>query len=85
MTIVQIILSKHPYLTPREAAAMRDQAAVRRFVQRGASPNDTGSSKDRWTPLGRSLLGVPEVGLCTPLEMALRGGDTAVVGLRGLC
>ncbi len=63
--IIEIILSAHPDLTFLEAAAVGDQETVRRFLDNGTSPNDSGSSRQDWTPL----------------DMALRGGHTGVVRL----
>ena len=63
--IIRLILSARPALTLLEAAAVGDREVVRHFLQNGASPDDTGGSANRWTPL----------------DMALRGGHTPVVGL----
>jgi ankyrin repeat protein len=63
--IIQLILSADPDLTLREAAAVGDREAVRQFLENGTSPNESGSSRDDWTPL----------------DMGLRGGHTTVVGL----
>jgi ankyrin repeat protein len=63
--IIQLILSADPDLTLLEAAAAGDLEAVRRYLENGMAPNDTLSSSQDWTPL----------------DMALRGGHTAVVGI----